>query len=84
MKVQKGDLLNIQHSRKGLFKAVATRDFDTGEEWYPIVVAPDQYVGDASGSIWASGAGIPCRASLVRMILVEEVLKRGSADDELG
>lgn len=76
MKIQEGDLLNIQHSRKGFFKAIATQDFDTDEEeWYPIVLAPDQYV-KGMASDWVSGEKISCRKSQVRMILIEEVLKK--------
>ena len=75
MKVQKGDLLNIQHGRKGLFKAVATEDFDTEEDkWYPVVLAPDQYVRGMS-SDWISGEKISCRRTQVSLILIEEVLE---------
>ena len=79
MKVQKGDLLNIEHTRKGFFKAVATEDFDTDEEeFYPIVLAPDQYVkgiGLDLSADWMADEHIPCRKSLVKMILIEEVLE---------
>lgn len=82
MNFQKGDLLNIDHKRKGLFKAIATRDFSTDEEWYPIVVAPDEYVKGLAHSRtslgfagWQEGDEIPCRASLVSFIVKEEILK---------
>lgn len=78
MQIQKGDLLNIQHTRKGFFKAVATRDFDTDEEeFYPVVVAPSTYVRGVSSNIFPPGCDIPCKRSLVKMILIEEVLEKG-------
>ena len=84
MQIQKGDLLNIQHRRKGFFKAIATRDFDTDEEeFYPVVLAPDQYVKGISLDLlgdWQSGEKIPCRKSLVSMILIEEVLKEEESE----
>ena len=84
MEVQKGDLLNIRHSRKGFFKAVATQAFDTDEEeFYPIVLAPDQYVKGMADD-WVSGEKISCRKSLVTLILIEEVLEEDEQENPGG
>lgn len=80
MNFQKGDLLNIDHKRKGLFKAIAASDFSTEDQWYPIVVAPGGYVKGASVlNDWFEGESIPCRASLVTLILKEEMLENPDA-----
>ena len=82
----KGDLLNIDHKRKGLFKAIATSDFSTDDKWYPVVVAPDGYVKGLAHSRtslsfagWEEGDAIPCRASQVTFILKEEILDNPDA-----
>ena len=66
MKIEKGTLLNINHSRKGKFKGIATEDFDAETaEFYPIALALGQYVrGISTFMEWVEGEEIPCRASL--------------------
>ena len=63
MKVAKGTLLQVNHSRKGKFKGIAEKDFDTDiDEFYPIKLAKGQYVrGLCSGNDWIEGESIPCR-----------------------
>jgi len=68
MKVKKGEVLEIQHYRKGTFNAIAKEDFDTDTaEWYPVVVPPEGAVG-GMGEDWFEGESIPCRASFVAYI----------------
>jgi len=62
MKIKKGELLEINHTRKGVFKGVATEDFDTEKnEFYPIVLA-EEIVYRLSTS-WLKGEKIPCGKS---------------------
>lgn len=64
MRVKEGQLVRIFHSRKGLFFAVAVRDFDTEvDEFFPVAVA-EGYVYGLSDA-WAVGEEIPCKARLV-------------------
>lgn len=59
MKIIKGTLLEVKHDRKGIFKAVATKDFDTEKEtFYPLALCED--VEGLAGK-WKEGASIPCR-----------------------
>ena len=71
MKIKKGTKLLIGHSRKGEFKAIAIKDFDTEkEEFYPVAVAQDQVCGMSDA--WVEGEEIPCRRSLCKIIKVVE------------
>ena len=61
MKVMKNSLLQIEHSRKGSFLALALQDFDTDElEFFPVAVA-EQVEGLID--VWKAGEQIPCRSS---------------------
>ena len=72
MRIKKGQLLKIDHARKGLFVAVALRDFESKEEtWFP--VATTERCDGGLGTTWAPGEEIPCRASFVRSIEAVEV-----------
>jgi hypothetical protein len=64
MDVKQGQILSINHSRHGRFKAQATRDFNTDENWYPVIVADGEMVKGWSKD-WHEGDSIPCRKSLV-------------------
>ena len=67
MKIKKEQLLKISHKRKGVFVAVALRDFSSEEEtWFPVALAEGYVKGMTTG--WVAGEEIPCRASLVRSI----------------
>ena len=69
MKIKKGQLLRIEHIRKGTFVAEALRDFDSEEAlWFPVAPAEESVGG--MGEPWALGEEIPCRASFVRSIEV--------------
>jgi len=62
MKVKKGTKLLINHTRKGRFIAIATKNFDTiKDEFYPIVVAPENDEVQGEASAWLPGEKIPCR-----------------------
>jgi len=64
MKIRKGQIMEINHTRKGVFKAIAARDFDTHEEWYPVVLATKEVVnGVANNKNWIEGEDIPCRGA---------------------
>lgn len=69
MKVEKGQLLRIEHARKGEFVAVAVTDFDTDAVEYWPVAAVEGYV-EGSGCGWVPGRPIPCRASMARIVAV--------------
>ena len=64
MNIEKGQKLIIKNDRKGTFKAVAEQTFNTKEEeFYPVCLAVNQYVGGKS-LYWEAGESIPCRANL--------------------
>ena len=70
MYVKKGTNLIVKSKRKGTFKAVAIRDFDTeNEEFYP--VATRQYVSGMSND-WLPGEEIPCRKGIATITLDKE------------
>ena len=76
MKIKEGQLLAINHARKGPFVAVALRDFDSEEEdWFPVALAKGYVKGISTGlgPDWITGDEIPCRASFVRSIEPVEV-----------
>jgi len=69
MRIKKGDVLLIEHERKGRFNAVATKDFDSeAEEFYPLVVADG--VVEGVSVRWQKGDSIPCRGSFCKIIKV--------------
>lgn len=63
MKVTKGQVLQVRHTRKGVFTGIADRNFDTEqEEFYPISLAAEEVEGE--GTVWVAGDKIPCRNTL--------------------
>lgn len=77
MLVKEGQLVKIEHVRKGTFVAVALRDFDSEEEIYlPLALAEGYVEGLSRG--WAIGESIPCRARLVQIV---ELLPSGSGSE---
>jgi len=70
MKILKGSRVTVKHSRKGIFRAVAIRDFDIDEEWYPLATAEEVHGISQGPGNRAWGPGEPCRASFVRHIAV--------------
>ncbi len=71
MIIKKGQLLLINHERKGKFGAVALEDFDSEKaEWYP--VATRVFVdGLSSDGKWTPGETIPCKRTRVSAISIE-------------
>ena len=68
MKVKKDDLLEISHSRKGTFRAVALEDFDTDTaDFYPVAAA--QQV-DGMSEDWVAGESIPVSYKLVTSVKI--------------
>ena len=64
MKIKKGTLLKVNHSRKGKFVGIAEKDFDTDKtEFYPIALAQEKIV-DGVANYWGEGSSIPCRNGL--------------------
>lgn len=71
MKIKKDTLVRVRHSRKGVFVGVATEDFNTKDEWYPVRVSEDNGIVEGISNYWEEGEDIPCRGSLCQV----EVLK---------
>ncbi len=70
MKISKGAILEVTHSRKGRFTAIATKDFDTETEtFYP--VATTTYV-EGLNTDWVVGESIPCRGSLCTVTVIRK------------
>ena len=75
MKIKKGNILKVDHHRKGTFMAKATEDFDTDKkEFYPIVTLEVVY---GAANNWVMGEKIPCRASLCSVSKVKGYQKEG-------
>lgn len=78
MLIEKGTLLEVNHSRSGKWTGIATEDFDTTTtEFYPIALA----TGNAEGvnKSWVAGDNMPCRNTLctIRRYNQPKCLKRG-------
>jgi len=71
MKILKGTKLIVNDSRKGVFSAIATEDFDTDQEWYPLVLDEDTPVLGLSNK-WYKGDEIPCRKGIA-VVKIKEV-----------
>jgi len=73
MQVKKGEVLIIDHRRKGQdIRVVALEDFDTATTaWYPVALA-DRVQVEGLGESWIAGDRLPCRASFVSYIGKEE------------
>ena len=72
MKVKKGETVEVFSSRKGRFKAVAEKDFDTDKEtFYPLVLKEPEIVRGMANE-WCRGERIPCRGSLCTISKMEE------------
>jgi hypothetical protein len=65
MKIDKDTLLQVKSSRKGNYKAIALKDFDTEDEWYPVALAENKaIVGMNKANLWIAGDEVPCRKGL--------------------
>ena len=71
MKIKKGTLLQVKHSRSGNWKGIATKNFDTEkEEWYPIKLAEERV--DGLNTSWFKGDDMPARNCLCKIKLAEK------------
>jgi hypothetical protein len=71
MKVTKGSILKVKHSRKGTFDAVAERDFDTEEEsFFPVKTAS---LVEGKANDWEPGESIPCRSSFCTFEVIKAI-----------
>lgn len=74
MRIKKGTLLKVKHSRSGNWKGIATGDFDTEtEEWYPIKLAEKRVNG--LRAVWFKGDSMPCRACLCSIEILKDDTK---------
>jgi hypothetical protein len=81
MIIKKDTLLQVNHSRKGQYMAIALKDFDNEtEEFYPLAIATIKQGGNGYGvgglytdAKWKAGDEIPSRRSLctIKIINVE-------------
>ncbi|MGP1602039.1 hypothetical protein [Treponema sp.] len=69
MTIKKNTLVEVC-SRHGTFHANAIEDFDTDNEWYPLVLSDDFLEG--ASKTWFRGEKIPCRKSFVKYIKTKE------------
>lgn len=73
MLIKQGQVIRVNHSRKGSMTVMATKDFETAEvEFWPVSLAqekPVKGIGDSEGlsmsTRWYEGDPIPCKGSLV-------------------
>ena len=73
MTIKKNTLIQINSSRHPIFKAIAIKDFDTNDEWYPVSLADDYLEG--MSKCWVKGDEVPCRKSLVRTFkIIKELI----------
>lgn len=72
--IKKGTLLLVKHSRKGTFYGRVKRDFSIKEEWYPIVSDEIRSI-DGLNTEWEYGEEVPCRNSLCKIEIVQEISK---------
>ena len=71
MKIKKGTILKIKHSRKGTFFAEAIEDFDTDKkEFYPVKIAQIKSA-ERLNNEWEIGEEIPCRNSLCSLEIIK-------------
>lgn len=64
MKIEKGTNLIISDRRKGTYRGTAKRDFDTKDEWYPMIA--QEHVSGMSTD-WYPGDEIPCRSCFCKI-----------------
>ena len=66
MEIKKGQIVEVEHSRKGYFVAKASSDFDTDVAgFYPLILVTRLVQGMSTS--WEEGEEIPCRNSLCKL-----------------
>lgn len=67
MKIKKGQKFIVKSRYKGVYKAIALKDFDTKkDEFYPVAAL---HTVKGFTQKWKKGDPIPCNRSLSRIIL---------------
>jgi len=71
MKIKKGTLVKVKHSRTGNWTGKAYEDFDTEDEWYALTLeSPDRV--DGLNTAWVKGEKIPARKGLCEIEVIKE------------
>jgi len=71
MKIKKGQLVLVKHSRSGNWKGVAEEDFDTEkDEWYPLNLAQESSEGLTTS--WVKGESMPARRGLCEVEVIQK------------
>jgi len=83
---KKGELIEVNHVRKGKFLGKAIRDFSTTKEddFYPIEAAnKEAYKTSGFGALvnYRIGESVPCRSSLCTLSKIEGVLNNGKGEE---
>lgn len=78
MKIKKGTPLLVNHQRKGIFKATATKTFDTDDNWYPITASQT-----ITGKVheWQPGEAMQCRKDLCTVTIETQEQTEGGATE---
>jgi len=72
MKLKKGDLVLIEHCRKGNFFGRVKKDFDTEEEVFYPIISDEIRLIEGLNNDWENGEEIPCRNSLCKITKVAD------------
>lgn len=76
MKIKKGTLVFVNHSRSGKWHGIATKDFDTvKDEWYPLASAEKRSI-DGLNTQWFEGEDVPARRGLCKIEVVTNKPKK--------
>lgn len=71
MQVSKGDILRVQHRRKGVFLGKAMKDFDTEvDEFYPIVLEENRL--DGMNTVYFKGDPVECMNIFCEVRVVQQ------------
>ncbi|MCP6727382.1 MAG: hypothetical protein KJI69_05235 [Patescibacteria group bacterium] len=76
MKIKKGTILDVNHSRSGKWRGIATKDFDTvKDEWYPLALYQETTVHGLNTS-WEVGEEMPARRSLCTVTKIKNAQEK--------
>ena len=70
MKIKKGTLVKVKHSRSGTWTGKAYEDFDTEDEWYSLILENPERV-EGLNTVWVKGDKMPARKSLCEIEVVK-------------
>ena len=78
MKIKKGTVLDVNHSRSGMWRGIATEDFDTvKDEWYSIALYQETEVHGLNTS-WEVGEKMPARRGLCTVTKIKNAQEKPS------